>query len=119
MQLVVLATAEISVTIMAASIPILRALARDKVPRTGPFLALDETEHWTRIRTPRIEPYTGSLPGGISPIPAGLDSIELQPPTMKKWNVGKQKIHHLSQIEESDESLADRRSRLDTGWSPV
>ncbi|KAK9415249.1 hypothetical protein SUNI508_02097 [Seiridium unicorne] len=72
-QLVILATAEISVTIIAASVPLLRALARDKLPRAGPFLALDVTGHWTRQR---ISDAT-SVPGSPPPVPdlPDLDSM--------------------------------------------
>ncbi|KAK6084336.1 integral membrane protein [Seiridium cupressi] len=63
-QLVILATAEISVTIIAAW---------DKLRRAGPFLALDETGHWTRQR---ISDAT-SVPGSPPPVPdlPDLDSM--------------------------------------------
>jgi hypothetical protein len=103
---VVLAAAEISITIIAASIPILRALARDKVVRAGPFLALDETDHWTRLRSPRMPVEHDPMPDSL---PMGLDSIELQPRTKQQWDSGKKNVHHLSQIQESDEWGLDRR----------
>ncbi|KAI0483488.1 hypothetical protein F4859DRAFT_400492 [Xylaria cf. heliscus] len=52
-QLTVLSIAETSVTIMAASIPILRALARDKGgPRGIKLFTLNATEHLTLQREP-------------------------------------------------------------------
>ncbi|KAH8204488.1 hypothetical protein TruAng_001404 [Truncatella angustata] len=116
-QLVVLATAEVAVTIIAASVPILRALARDKFPRAGPFLALDETEHW---RTQQITETNAS--GHVNPPPmpdlANVENIELLPTAKKRWFQDKMKVQHLSQIEEFDESPAERSPRRH-GWTPV
>ncbi|KAI0408372.1 hypothetical protein F4802DRAFT_409759 [Xylaria palmicola] len=57
MQLVVLSIAETAVTIMAASIPILRALARDKASRRGINLfTLNATGHLTLQRQPEPQP---------------------------------------------------------------
>ncbi|KAI0514969.1 hypothetical protein F5B22DRAFT_647161 [Xylaria bambusicola] len=56
-QLVVLSIAETAVTIMAASIPILRALARDRLRRGGERLfALNMTEHLTLRRSSVSQP---------------------------------------------------------------
>ena len=54
MQLVILASAEIVVTIVAASIPILRALARDRGTRTGQqFNSLTTALSWNHRRASR------------------------------------------------------------------
>lgn len=119
-QLVVLATAEIAVTIIAASIPILRALARDKVPRAGPFLALDETEHWTRqqLTTTTTAPQRSPPPIPVTPT-MSIDNIELRPVSRKKSS-DRLKVGHLSSIREFDEATAVvQRSPRRSGWTPV
>ncbi|KAK6212544.1 hypothetical protein LQW54_005128 [Pestalotiopsis sp. IQ-011] len=119
-QLVVLATAEIAVTIIAASIPILRALARDKVPRAGPFLALGKTGHWTRqqITTNATAPQRSTPP--ISETPTmSTDNVELRPVPRKKSS-DRLKVRHLSSIREFDEATAVvQRSPRRSGWTPV
>ncbi|KAI0438217.1 hypothetical protein F4803DRAFT_535784 [Xylaria telfairii] len=63
-QLTVLSIAETSVTIMAASIPILRALARDKAgPRGIKLFTLNATEHLTveQEPAPQLESSEGEL----------------------------------------------------------
>ncbi|KAI1880957.1 hypothetical protein JX265_001197 [Neoarthrinium moseri] len=108
-QLVVLGTAEVAVTVIAASVPILRALARDKIPQPGPFLALDETDRWTRQRLSDVITH----PEDIPPVPSTphFEDIEMQPTTKKKWAAGRAQVQHLSQIEESDEGSVDRSQR--------
>lgn len=115
-KLVVLATAEIAVTIIAASVPILRALARDKFPRAGAFIALDETEHWTRQRIADTTSAERSPP----PIPdlPDVETIELRPTTKSKWDQEKMRIQHLSQIHEYEEGAIERSPRRN-GWTPV
>ncbi|ETS78578.1 hypothetical protein PFICI_10640 [Pestalotiopsis fici W106-1] len=119
-QLVVLATAEIAVTIIAASIPILRALARDKVPRAGPFLALDETEHWTRqqITTNGTTTTAQNSPPPLPNTPR-IEDIELRPISRKKSFSDKLKVGHLSRIQEFDEAAVVQRSPRRSGWTPV
>jgi hypothetical protein len=115
-QLVVLATAEIAVTIIAASVPILRALARDKVPSAGPFLALDETEHWTRQHITDSSADQRSPPP--IPEPPDAENIELQPAAKKRWHEEKLRVQHLSRIQEFDEAVLERSPRRN-GWTPV
>lgn len=90
--------------------PILRALARDKFPRAGPFLALDETERWTRQHSTNT---TSDNPGPVPDVPAveNIELCELQPTAKKRWNEEKLRIQHLSQIQESEEAITEGSPR--------
>jgi hypothetical protein len=109
------------VTIIAASIPILRALARDKVPRAGPFLALDETEHWTRQQITTNGTTTTAAQNSPPPLPSTprIEDIELRPISRKKSFSDTLKVGHLSRIQEFDESAVVQRSPRRSGWTPV
>lgn len=123
-QLMILAAAEISVTIMAASVPILRALARDKIPGAGPFLALDETDRWTRQHISGTSSAPSSPPPPVPSLPSLPPEedigIELQPATKKKWHIGKTKVQRMSRIKESEEAESPiNPSRPKAIWTPI
>lgn len=136
-QLIILGGAEIVVTIIAASIPILRALARDRAGRTGQHLALDATPSlsWTRRRSSRArshdasdtaadptvhppnadESSTGDAAGGG----AGEKTNNNAAPRRTWYGKNRtQQLKHLSQIAEADEAQTDHRDS-GLGISPV
>ncbi|KAH9907282.1 hypothetical protein F4778DRAFT_799605 [Xylariomycetidae sp. FL2044] len=102
-QLVVLAAAEIAITIMAASIPILRALARDKGgPAAGGFFTRNATRRVTQHRrspatTEFMDP--GALAGSWPPPPPPLKHLGLG-----RMNKSAVRRPVLSQIREADET---------------
>ncbi|ORY61555.1 uncharacterized protein BCR38DRAFT_476275 [Pseudomassariella vexata] len=116
-QLVILAVAEIAVTIIAASIPILRALAKDTTPKTREFLPLSSGLSWSRRRGFWPE-FTAPSPTSTEedqPEPPGL---ELQPISKKRRNRSRNQIKPLSRIVEAEELPKGRRFSSG-GISPV
>ncbi|EMR69931.1 putative integral membrane protein [Eutypa lata UCREL1] len=124
-QLIILGGAEIVVTIIASSIPILRALARDRGMRTGQHFALDATPSisWSRRRSSRTRNSRGSLDVpemAQSEVDRGSQDNNGQDRQTSKrvWYKSRKQVKCLSQIVEVDETQSrNRDSGVDV--SPV
>lgn len=124
-QLIILGGAEIVVTIIASSIPILRALARDRGMRTGQDFALDATPSisWSRRRSSRTRNSRGSLDApemAQSEVDRGIqdDNGQDRRTSKRVWYKSRKQVKCLSQIVEVDETQSrNRDSGVDV--SPV
>ena len=112
MQLVILASAEIVVTIVAASIPILRALARDRGTRTGQrFNTLNATLIWTRRRTSRTRDASVDMSNETIYITSDAQDDnkngQNQETPRQDWYNSGRRLKPLSRITETDEMVSE------------
>lgn len=102
-------------TIVAASIPILRALARDRGPGAGQRLTFNATLSWTRLRVSRTRNSTENGDHESRNIPR--DDIQehhrydqRQETSESDWYNGGRRLKPLSRITETDEIVSETGS---------